>query len=78
MRNKPHPFGIKKQARLLVWLGVCVLWGSGLVAQDIHFTQFFTNPLALNPAQTGYFNGNYRVGGQCQATMALGHFASGV
>lgn len=32
------------------------------LAQDIHFTQFFTNPLILNPAQTGNFNGNYRVG----------------
>ncbi|HWB63316.1 MAG TPA: PorP/SprF family type IX secretion system membrane protein [Chitinophagales bacterium] len=31
-------------------------------AQDIHFSQFFTNPLILNPAQTGYFNGNYRIG----------------
>lgn len=31
-------------------------------AQDIHFTQFFTNPLVLNPAQTGNYNGNYRVG----------------
>src|ERR1700677_1438296 len=31
-------------------------------AQDIHFTQFFSNPLILNPAQTGNFNGNYRVG----------------
>jgi type IX secretion system PorP/SprF family membrane protein len=30
--------------------------------QDIHFTQFFTNPLILNPAQTGNFNGNYRIG----------------
>ena len=33
-----------------------------LLAQDIHFTQFFTNPLILNPAQTGNFNGNFRVG----------------
>ena len=30
--------------------------------QDIHFTQFFTNPLILNPAQTGNYEGNYRVG----------------
>ncbi len=33
-----------------------------LNAQDIHFTQFFTNPLILNPAQTGNFAGNYRIG----------------
>ena len=31
-------------------------------SQDIHFTQFFTNPLILNPAQTGNYEGNYRVG----------------
>lgn len=35
---------------------------SSAESQDIHFTQFFTNPLILNPAQTGNFNGNYRVG----------------
>ena len=41
----------------------CILTGSEfLSAQDIHFTQFFTNPLILNPAQTGNFNGNYRIG----------------
>jgi type IX secretion system PorP/SprF family membrane protein len=33
-----------------------------LKAQDQHFSQFFTNPLLYNPANTGYFNGNYRVG----------------
>lgn len=33
-----------------------------LSSQDIHFTQFFTNPLVLNPAQTGNFQGNYRIG----------------
>jgi type IX secretion system PorP/SprF family membrane protein len=39
----------------------CLL-GFATFAQDIHFTQFYTNPLILNPAQTGNFNGNYRVG----------------
>lgn len=33
-----------------------------LHAQDIHLTQFFTNPLIISPASTGYFKGNYRVG----------------
>lgn len=33
------------------------------VAQDVHFTQFFTNPLILSPASTGYFDGSYRIGG---------------
>ena len=32
-------------------------------AQDIHFTQFTYTPLNTNPAQTGLFDGDYRVGG---------------
>ena len=32
-------------------------------AQDIHFTQFTYVPLAINPAQTGLFEGTYRIGG---------------
>ena len=39
-----------------------VIYSLPSFSQDIHFTQFFTNPLILNPAQTGYFDGNYRVG----------------
>lgn len=31
-------------------------------SQDIHFTQFFTNPLSINAAQTGLYDGNYRIG----------------
>lgn len=37
-------------------------FSSNVCAQDVHFTQFFTTPLILNPAQTGYYNGNYRLG----------------
>ncbi len=32
-----------------------------LSAQDIHLSQFWANPLYLNPAQTGMFDGDYRV-----------------
>lgn len=32
-------------------------------AQDIHFSQFFSSPLTLNPALTGNFDGNLRVAG---------------
>ena len=31
-------------------------------AQDIHYTQFYNSPLTLNPALTGLFNGQWRVG----------------
>lgn len=30
-------------------------------AQDIHFSQYFSSPLTLNPALTGSFNGDFRV-----------------
>lgn len=32
------------------------------VAQDIHFSQFYTQPWMLNPAKTGFFNADYRLG----------------
>jgi type IX secretion system PorP/SprF family membrane protein len=32
-----------------------------LSAQDIHLSQFWANPLYLNPAQTGVFDGDYRL-----------------
>ena len=30
-------------------------------AQDVHFTQYFTSPLTLNPANTGLVNCDWRV-----------------
>ena len=30
-------------------------------AQDIHFSQFFAAPMFINPAKTGFFDGNYRM-----------------
>lgn len=32
-----------------------------LLAQDPHFSQFFSSPLTLNPAFTGKFDGSYRI-----------------
>ena len=32
-----------------------------LQGQDIHFSQYFSSPLTLNPANTGNFNGNIRL-----------------
>ncbi len=43
-------------------LALLLFYINSISAQDIHFTQFFTNPLILNPAQTGNFDGNYRIG----------------
>ena len=30
-------------------------------AQDIHFSQYYASPATLNPATTGFFNGDFRV-----------------
>lgn len=29
-------------------------------AQDIHFSQYYASPISLNPAETGFFDGNWR------------------
>lgn len=38
-----------------------VLYAHLVSAQDPKFSQYFASPLTLNPALTGYFDGNYRV-----------------
>ena len=50
-----------KSKRLLAF--VFILFTGRIVAQDIHFSQFFNTPYALNPANIGLFDGDYRVGG---------------
>lgn len=32
-----------------------------LLAQDIHYSQFFNTPILINPAYTGYFDGDWQV-----------------
>ncbi|MBC6994916.1 PorP/SprF family type IX secretion system membrane protein [Neolewinella lacunae] len=46
--------------KLIPLLLLAMLSGAA-VAQDYHFSQFFSTPLALNPALTGLFPGRYRV-----------------
>lgn len=45
-------------------LGVCSWMIAGkLMAQDLHFSQFFNSPLSTNPANTGFIpDGDYRLG----------------
>jgi type IX secretion system PorP/SprF family membrane protein len=45
----------------IVILFISVFLPTVLSAQDIHFTQFYTAPLTLNPSFTGNYNGDYRV-----------------
>ena len=50
--------------RFLIGLSVSALLGMGVNshAQDIHFSQFYENAMLRNPALTGIFSGDYKVG----------------
>lgn len=48
--------------RILITFIVVCTTALTTLAQDIHFSQFFNSPLTLNPAQTGDFDGSYRIG----------------
>ena len=43
-----------------LYLAFLLLLGMSLSAQDIHFSQWWTAPMAMNPALTGNFNGMVR------------------
>lgn len=48
--------------RVKLLLYVILFFSVGnLAAQDIHFSNMFTNVLNVNPAFAGYFNGKYRI-----------------
>ncbi len=40
---------------------LCILHGTGVFGQDIHFSQLFETPLLRNPALAGIFSGDIRV-----------------
>ncbi|MDX2000814.1 MAG: PorP/SprF family type IX secretion system membrane protein [Chitinophagales bacterium] len=42
---------------------LCMISGYFAQGQDLHFSQFFASPLTLNPAETGNFIEDYRIGG---------------
>ena len=52
--------------KILLGVGVALVLVCSVNAQDVHFTQYFTSPLTLNPAMTGLvsddlrFSANYR------------------
>lgn len=50
---------MKNFLNTLIWLLAVTVSAS---AQDIHFSQFFASPLTVNPANTGLFDGDYRIG----------------
>lgn len=45
---------------LILTAVLCCCSVVGTFAQDIHFSQFYASPLSLNPAETGFFDGNWR------------------
>ncbi|MDR0941460.1 MAG: PorP/SprF family type IX secretion system membrane protein [Bacteroidales bacterium] len=46
--------------RIILSLCLCVGTSTMVLAQDIHFSNFFTNSLNVNPAMTGYMKGKWR------------------
>ncbi|MCU0429727.1 MAG: PorP/SprF family type IX secretion system membrane protein [Cytophagaceae bacterium] len=46
--------------RLLYLTSLCLLLLTGLKAQDVHLTQFYTSNVSLNPAMTGHFDGDMK------------------
>ncbi|MBU3714573.1 MAG: type IX secretion system membrane protein PorP/SprF [Ferruginibacter sp.] len=48
--------------RIKYWVFLCSVFVASITeAQDIHFSQFYQQPLMRNPALAGIFSGNYRV-----------------
>jgi type IX secretion system PorP/SprF family membrane protein len=54
---------MKLTKTLLRLLAALVCFAGGLRAQDLHNTLFYMNPLHMNPAFTGAYEGTYRIGG---------------
>lgn len=49
--------------RLVIKISILLFFlntSSSLFAQDFHFSQYWSSPLKLNPALTGFYNGNLR------------------
>ena len=48
-----------KRTTIIIFFFPCLLW-----AQDIHFTQWMHHPVFSNPANSGFFYGEYRIHAQ--------------
>ena len=59
---------LKKKTPILLSLLSIGLFPIEVKAQDPHFTQFFSSPLIVNPANTGYFKDNYLEDGKLRVT----------
>jgi type IX secretion system PorP/SprF family membrane protein len=52
-----------KSIKYIILSLTATLSSSALLAQDVHFSQFQMAPVTSNPAQTGAFEGTFRIGG---------------
>ncbi len=60
----PYSFPVKKTLSIVLLLySVSLFFIPELSAQDAQFTMFNSNPLWLNPANTGNFDGDWRING---------------
>ena len=55
-------YGIRFVNHLMIALFLCLTFFFS-TAQDIHFSQYNSSPLLLNPALTGFYSGDYRFAG---------------
>src|SRR6187431_2723448 len=54
---------MKLNRKIIFLLIVSFQLTSSLMAQDLHFSQFFNSPLSTNPANTGFIpDADYRIG----------------
>lgn len=60
----------KPELRTLVLLSLISSLTSNIYSQDLHFSQFFAAPLATSPSNTGFFNGDWRAGGNFKSQWA--------
>ncbi|MEP6926924.1 MAG: PorP/SprF family type IX secretion system membrane protein [Ginsengibacter sp.] len=52
-----------KLFKIFIFIIVTTLYMQGVIAQDLHFSQFFNNPLLTNPANTGFIpDADFRLG----------------
>ncbi|MBK8807318.1 MAG: PorP/SprF family type IX secretion system membrane protein [Bacteroidales bacterium] len=52
---------MKSQKRITSFYVLMTLICARLVAQDVHFTQYYASPLTQNPANTGWYEGDCRI-----------------
>ena len=50
-----------KKVSYILLVVLLAVTSSNITAQDIHFSQFYASPLSLNPANTGNYDGDWRI-----------------